>query len=179
MKSSSSVLRGVTLFSRVQGVLVLSAFVLSIFFQSIFVQVHAADCEEAQADLAGAFPPFWGIDEHSTRYVPAEHTSINATNVHQLKLKWAYGLETSSPRSYPLVTKDTIFFGDSGAGLLALDRETGCVRWRHEDSEADVASAILSRVTESGLTLYLTSRREGVFAVDAATGKTLWQATIS
>ncbi|MDC1322080.1 PQQ-binding-like beta-propeller repeat protein [Pseudomonadales bacterium] len=178
MKSNSSVTRGLTFFSKVQVVLVLSVLVLSIFFQSIFVQAHAADCEETQADLAGAFPQYWGIDEHSTRFVPAEHTNINATNVHQLKLKWAYGLKSNSPRSYPLVTKDTIFFGDSGAGLLALDRETGCVRWRHEDSEADVASAILSRVTESGLTLYFTSRREGVFAVDAATGKTLWKASI-
>ena len=29
------------------------------------------------------------------------------------------------------------------------------------------------------LTLYFTSRREGVFAVDAATGKTLWKASIN
>jgi polyvinyl alcohol dehydrogenase (cytochrome) len=71
------------------------------------------------------------------------------------------------------------FFGDSGAGLLALDRETGCVKWRHKDSRGNVASAILSRVTESGLTLYFTGRREGVFAVDATTGKTIWKATIT
>ena len=63
--------------------------------------------------------------------------------------------------------------------MLALDRETGCVRWRHTDSRGNVASAILSRVTESGLTLYFTGRREGVFAVDATTGKTIWKATIT
>ena len=104
-------MRGLTFFSKVQVVLVMFALVLPILFQSIFVQVHAADCEESQADLAGAFPQYWGIDEHSTRFVPPDHTSINAKNVHQLKLKWAYGLESNSPRSYPLVTKDTIFFG--------------------------------------------------------------------
>ena len=142
-------------------------------------QVHAEDCEETQAKLTRPFPNFWGIDEHSTRFVPEESTSISAANVHRLKLKWAYGLETNSPRSYPLVTENTIFFGDSGAGLLALDRETGCVRWRHKDSRGNVASAILSRVTESGLTLYFTGRREGVFAVDATKGKTIWKATIT
>ena len=142
-------------------------------------QVHAEDCEETQAKLTRPFPNFWGIDEHSTRFVPEESTSISAANVHRLKLKWAYGIETNSPRSYPLVTENAIFFGDSGAGLLALDRETGCVKWRHKDSRGNVASAILSRVTESGLTLYFTGRREGVFAVDATTGKTIWKATIT
>ena len=173
MSYSFSFLRGMVMV----GIVVQTIFALS--QAQAQAQAQVVDCEETQANLAGAFPQFWGIDEHSTRLVSSQHTSINETNVHRLELKWAYGLETNSPRSYPLVTKDTIFYGDSGAGLLALDRETGCVRWRHEDSKVDVASAILSRVTESGLTLYFTSRRDGVFAVDAATGKTLWQASIT
>ena len=175
MSYSFSFLRGMVMV----GIVVQTIFALSQAQAQAQAQAQVVDCEETQANLAGAFPQFWGIDEHSTRFVSSQHTSINETNVHRLELKWAYGLETNSPRSYPLVTKDTIFYGDSGAGLLALDRETGCVRWRHEDSKVDVASAILSRVTESGLTLYFTSRRDGVFAVDAATGKTLWQASIT
>ena len=87
MNFSLSVLRGLTYFSKVQVGLGLPVLVLCTFLQSIVAQVHGADCEESQADLRGAFPQYWGIDEHSTRFVPAQHTRINATNVHQLKLK--------------------------------------------------------------------------------------------
>ena len=58
------------------------------------------------------FPPSWGIDVANTRYVTPENSQITADNVHQLQLKWAYGLSTQAPRFYPLVTSDTIFIGD-------------------------------------------------------------------
>ncbi|MDG1134430.1 MAG: PQQ-binding-like beta-propeller repeat protein [Pseudomonadales bacterium] len=152
---------------------------LPLFIVLLLPQAYAEDCSSNTIDLDNGFPHAWGIDQHSTRFVSAQNTVVNNTNVHRLELKWAYGLQTQSPRSYPYVTKDTIFYGDSGAGLLALDRETGCVKWRNQDGEGDVASAILAGTSSSGLTLYFTSRRAGVFAIDAATGKTLWHSTIT
>ncbi|MFQ3346276.1 MAG: glucose dehydrogenase, partial [Candidatus Azotimanducaceae bacterium] len=94
MSYSFSFLRGMVMV----GIVVQTIFALS--QAQAQAQAQVVDCEETQANLAGAFPQFWGIDEHSTRFVSSQHTSINETNVHRLELKWAYGLETNSPRSY-------------------------------------------------------------------------------
>ena len=66
------------------------------------------------ADLTSFYSNSWGIDHRNTRYQPA--SSLNAENAANLELKWAYGLANETPRSFPLVTKDTIFIGDSNHG---------------------------------------------------------------
>ena len=70
----------------------------------------------------------WGIDPRNTRHQGPARTRIDAANVSSLALKWSYALASEHSRSMPLVTEDTIFVG-AGRGLVALDRETGCVRW--------------------------------------------------
>ena len=113
----------------------------------------------------------WGIDERNTRFQPA--SSLSADNVHRLKLKWVYGLGNPTPRSYPLVTEDTIFIGDTGRGLVALERETGCQRWVFEH-EGQMSSAILEGWIGDRRVLIFNDRSEGVFAVDAVTGEFIW-----
>ena len=121
------------------------------------------------------FPSSWGIDVNNSRFVSPNNTGINANNVHRLELKWAYGLSTEAPRFYPLVTPDTIYIGDGENGLVALDRESGCERWRNEDAKGDIASSIVSAPTRHGPTLFFAHRQKGVFAVHAESGATLWQ----
>ena len=116
----------------------------------------------------------WGIDLKNTRFQSPEMTSINASNISRLKLKWAYSLANDSPRSYPLVTEDTIFIGDTGRGVVALDRETGCVRWTFAH-KGDITSAILHAVTEEGATLYFTDRYMGIYALAAVDGTLKWK----
>lgn len=141
----------------------------------------AEDCRSISGtvpDTADPFPATWGIDVANTRFVPMARTSINAENVHRLALKWVYGYATNTPRSFPLVTSDTIFIGDNGTGLIALDRKTGCIRWRNTDTRDSVASSISFASGPNGLELYFANRQEGIFAVAADTGRTLWQHTI-
>jgi polyvinyl alcohol dehydrogenase (cytochrome) len=125
------------------------------------------------------FPSGWGIDLANTRFVAAENSRINADNVHQLRLKWAYGLSTQAPRFYPLVTADTVYIGDGENGVLALDRQSGCVRWRNEDAAGGAASSIAAADTDFGPTLFFAHREKGVFAIHAQSGETLWQSGIS
>jgi len=134
----------------------------------------AADCGDVPS-TDKFFPSGWGIDVANTRFVAPIDSKINADNVHRLELKWAYGLSTEAPRFYPLVTSDTIYIGDGEKGLLALDRETGCVRWRNPEAEGGVASSIVAGDTSFGPTLFFAHREKGVFAVHAQSGKTLWQ----
>lgn len=119
----------------------------------------------------------WGIDPANRRFQPAGRTSISAANVSRLKLKWSYGFSNMNPRSYPLVTEDTLFIGDTGVGLVALDRSTGCTRWTLRHS-GRIASAILYRRSGGKVTLYFADQSQGIYAVDAANGKLMWQTTV-
>ncbi len=74
----------------------------------------------------------WGIDHRNTRYQP--HSVLSSQNADRLALKWVYALGGNAPRSYPLITQDMIYVGSDGEGLLALDRESGCERWRFRQS---------------------------------------------
>ena len=116
----------------------------------------------------------WGFDLRNTRFRGAEDTSVRAANVASLKLKWSYNLGDNSPRSMPLVTEDTLFIGD-GNGLVALDRETGCERWRFAHA-GQVRSAIVHERTADGATLFFLESTDGVFAVNARDGALLWNA---
>jgi len=118
----------------------------------------------------------WGIDRRNTRFQP--NTTINSSNAQQLKLKWAYGLGSNEPRAYPLVTKNIIYIGSDGEGLLALDRETGCERWRHVQT-GQFGSAIVPASAAGRPMLIFNIRQRGTFAVDARTGELIWHASVS
>lgn len=139
-----------------------------------------ASCEGIanQPDTRQVFSDAWGTRHNGQRFQSAENTSINADTARDLTLKWAYGLATDSPRSYPLVTSDTIFIGDGGRGLVALDRETGCVRWEN-NSVKDISTAIVPATIGGQAALVFSERTRGVYAASAATGKILWHKHIT
>lgn len=132
---------------------------------------HAADCPSAPSLTAFASTA-WGIDARNTRFQP--HTAITAANVGRLKLKWVYGLGSDMPRSYPLVTADTIFIGDDGRGVVALNRGNGCTRWTF-DHKRPIGSAILHETQNGKTTLFFEDRYPGqIFALNAADGHPVW-----
>lgn len=138
---------------------------------------HAA-CEDTTPGLTKFYSDTWGIDFSGQRYQSSANTTINSTNAADLKLKWVYGLSDDTPRSFPLVTEDTIFIGDGGLGLVALDKDTGCVRWANLQI-TDIATAIVhERVGERDL-LFFSGRLSGVHAVDALTGESVWNAIVA
>lgn len=118
----------------------------------------------------------WGIDLRNTRY--QDRSALNSKNANQLQLKWSYGLNNDAPRSYPFVTEDTIFIGDTGRGVVALDREDGCERWVFSH-DGYISSAILHARVASRDILIFNDRIAGVFAIDGATGKLLWHAEVT
>ncbi len=117
----------------------------------VAVGLHAlpagAACEKAgPPHLESSYAAGWGIDHRNTRYQP--RSSIDSANAGKLTLKWVYGLASSTPRSYPLITEDTIYVGDAGRGLIALDRATGCERWVHEHTGAISSAIVQGRIGE-------------------------------
>lgn len=150
-----------------------AAIVLAIFALT-WQSAEAADCAGTKPGLATFYANSWGIDEHNTRFQPAQRTSITAQNVARLRLKWVYGFSNQAPRSYPLVSEDTIFIGDADKGVVALDRRTGCTRWTFAHPGA-ISSAILHESRNGKTTLFFTDRSEGVFALSAADGTLRWK----
>jgi polyvinyl alcohol dehydrogenase (cytochrome) len=152
-------------FSRV--VLVVVAFVLA--------NPAATECATTPG-LSHFYQTGWGIDYSGQRF--QSDTTVNAGSAQSLELKWVYGFSTDQPRVFPLVTEDTLFIGDGGVGLVALDRISGCTRWVNKDVE-DAATAVSHGEVDGRTILVLSGRQSGVIAIDAASGETLWQRTIT
>ncbi len=140
-------------------------------------QTVMAACDVATTPgLESSYSKGWGIDHRNTRYQP--RSSITANNATNLKLKWVYGLAETTPRSYPLITEDTIFVGDGGRGIVALDRETGCERWLYPHT-GPISSALVSATIDQRQIIIFNDRLKGVFAIDATDGELIWHANVA
>ena len=148
---------------------------LGLFLLLIANQCAAAECA-GTPDVSRYFSDGWGIDPKNHRL--QRDTSLSAGNAGTLELKWTYGYANDKPRSWPLVSPDTIFIGDTGVGLVALDRTTGCTRWvRPHDGE--IGSAILPATINDAPALIYTDRNKGIFAVSATNGELVWHSIVS
>src|SRR5207244_1574475 len=86
------------------------------------------------------------------------------------KLLWKFGVATS-----PLVDAKRIYvnIGSKGAGVIALDRDTGKEVWKATDDEAGYSSPILAKLDGADRLIFLT--RDGLLVLDPETGKVLHQ----
>jgi len=154
--------------------MLLFARVLLLLFLVLTGQTRASDCQSAPG-FSTLYSNAWGIDKRNTRYQP--QSLLHSGNVAKLKLKWVYGFAGQTPRSYPLVTEDSIIIGDGGYGLVALDRDSGCKRWVYEHA-GYISSAILGREVDGKPVLVFADRFQGIFAINGEDGSLLWQATV-
>ena len=153
----------------------LTAFLAMLAWTTPWALAEAADCD-ATPGVERLLQTGWGIDLRASRFQP--DTTISADNAGSLRLRWAYGLGTNAPRVFPLVSEDTIFIGDGGVGIVALDRETGCVRWVNDVVE-DASTALSPGRIGDRTVLVGAGRMSGVFALDAASGETLWHRRVT
>ncbi|HEY1837592.1 MAG TPA: PQQ-binding-like beta-propeller repeat protein [Rhizomicrobium sp.] len=145
--------------------------IAAVFFMLGLGMARAADCASTPT-LTTFSGDAWGIDARSTHFQPA--TTITAANISRLKLKWVYGFSSDMPRSYPLATQDTIFIGDAGHGVVALDRRNGCTRWTFAHKGA-IGTAILHETRGAKTSLFFEDRTPSrIFALDAANGRPIW-----
>ena len=89
----------------------------------------------------------WGYDKKNTRNALSEITS---ENVQTLKLKWVFAYPSATrARSQPSLSGNAVFVGGQNLFLYALDKETGCVRWRTK-TDGEIISAPAVYFGESG-----------------------------
>lgn len=155
-----------------------SILILTVFFAHA-VRAQSCDASRQQPSLEGPYSAGWGIDAANTRYQP--RSALSTKNVHKLRLSWVYGLNSLTPRSYPLVTEDTVFIGDAGRGIVALDRASGCERWVAEHDGYIASAILLAEIQREGWMqsiLIYNDRITGTYAIDAVTGEAVWHARV-
>lgn len=128
---------------------------------------HAADWPVAQGNLAG--------------HRRAAGSPITAATVAQLEVAWRAPLDAvggiGAVTAIPIIVGETVYLQDMESNVLALDRASGALRWRHDyrapSSGPNGVAAGYGRVFGS------TGFRAEAFALDAATGDEIWRVKLS
>jgi PQQ-dependent dehydrogenase (methanol/ethanol family) len=127
----------------------------------------------------------YGGDYANTRYSALDQ--INKANVKDLKVTWIHSLgSTHSQENTPLVIDGKMYVSTSAgpAYVFALDAKTGDVLWTHEpEMPDDYQSIVCCGHANRGLSYangkIFMGRLDGVLvALDANTGKALWQVVV-
>ncbi len=119
----------------------------------------------------------WGMDIQNTRFYTAPDLKINAQNVNQLKLKWAFAFpDATRARAQPTIAGNTLFTASQHGVVYALDVASGCIRWTFK-AEDEIRSALVIGSDKDGNAnrLYFSDFRANVYALDLITQKLLWK----
>ena len=144
-------------------------------------QVHAAlECTPAGRSVSPEVAVSgWGVDEKNHRFVPGSAAGINRDNVSSLQLKWVFGLpDTDAPRFVPLVSDDTVIVSDGAGMVYALDRDSGCVKWRF-DADGQVRTAFRYMAVGDTHGVYFGNMEGVLFMVDLTSGDLLWRSDLA
>jgi polyvinyl alcohol dehydrogenase (cytochrome) len=140
-------------------------------------------CEGRAAGFDFALPPpfsGWGLDAANTRYVNSRASGLSAGNIGRLRLKWAFGVDGAiRMASQPALAGGAIYVGAQDGNVYALDRDSGCLRWRFAAS-AEVRTGIVASPWTRGdgtarPRIYFGDLIGNVYAVDAISGNLVWK----
>jgi polyvinyl alcohol dehydrogenase (cytochrome) len=121
----------------------------------------------------------WGFDPANTHSVSAKAAGITRADLGKLKLKWAFGFADSNrARSQPSLAGGAIFTGSHNGDVIALDRETGCERWRYQ-ARAEVRTGVVIEPWKVGDAradplAFFGDLAGNVYAVRAFSGELVW-----
>ena len=121
----------------------------------------------------------WSPGDKNARFQSAGGAGLNAAQIPNLKLKWAFGVpKAAEMHSQPTVASGRVFFGSDAGYIYSLDAKTGCVYWAfHADSGTRTAPTVAA-IKGQGTTkyaVYFVDLLTRAYALDAQTGKLLWK----
>jgi len=126
--------------------------------------------------LAGHAWNGWGTDLDNDRFQEAEAAGLMASEVPQLRLKWAFGVPgVAVSGSQVSIVGQRVFFGARNGMVYSLDADTGCIAWTFQ-ADAGVRSTPII-VQENGTSIvYFGDAHARVYALDALSGAVRWTA---
>lgn len=114
-------------------------------------------------------------------YRHSPQTQISRRNIGQLRLAWAAQLNAGSPvlEATPIVTQGRMFLTGSTGGVTALDIGNGSVLWEFKRSVPVSEIRLCCAAQNRGVAIlndriFVQTLDAHVIALDAATGKKLW-----
>ncbi len=136
--------------------------------------VHAADEPENWLMYSGTLD--------SQRFSRLDQ--INAQNVDNLELKWAYQIpQIDRAETVPLVVDGIMFITEAPSNVVAVDAATGRQYWRYNHELPDDLRICCGRnnrgVAILGETLYMSTLDAQLAAIDARTGNLLWATQVA
>jgi polyvinyl alcohol dehydrogenase (cytochrome) len=145
---------------------------------------QSAYCRAGGDFRAGA--PDWqgwgGNGLGNTRYQPGATAGLSADTVSRLDVKWAFAFP-GDIRAYspPTVANGRLFLGSLGGGVYSLDAATGCVHWFFEAGTSVRSPMTIATIERDGRereALFFGDGSANAWAVDTATGETLWRTEV-
>jgi polyvinyl alcohol dehydrogenase (cytochrome) len=105
---------------------------------------------------------------------------LSAGNIAGLRLKWAFGVDGAiRMASQPALAGGAIYVGAQDGSVYALDRGTGCLRWRFLASAEVRTGIVVSPWTRGDPTarprIYFGDLIGNVYAVNAISGNLIWK----
>ncbi len=120
----------------------------------------------------------WSQTAGNLRFQTAQGANLSVEQVRSLKLQWAFGFPHDlASSSQPAVIDGQVFVGSDGGVVYALRAETGCIQWSF-GARAPIRTAILVAATESGHAVLFGDQTAWFYALDAKTGRLLWNREI-
>jgi outer membrane protein assembly factor BamB len=155
----------------------------------ISVILLAAACTSSPAPVTTSFHgatapsgswPYPNGDIANTRDAP--DSAISAANVSSLHEAWTFKLAgtaaagvsgVGSLTAPPVVQQGVVYLQDEDANVYALSLATGKLKWEYQVNEPEKSGPGPDGVAVTGGAVYADTSTK-VFALDAATGKTIW-----
>ncbi|HEX7945488.1 MAG TPA: PQQ-binding-like beta-propeller repeat protein, partial [Phenylobacterium sp.] len=119
----------------------------------------------------------WGREVGNSRHQPKP--GFAAADIPRLKVKWAFSYP-GTKNSQPVIFGDRVFVASMAGKLYALDAGSGCVHWRYDFRGGARATMSLGQDPKaaSGWAIYLGDDRMMLRALDASSGKVLWETKV-
>ena len=126
----------------------------------------------------------WRRTDNAWGYSPLGQ--INRQNVSQLQLAWAWAMDdTGANEATPLVYDGIMYLPNPRGVIQALDAATGDLIWQYRPSAAkaaegsDASRGIQRNVAIFGDKIFATTGDAHIIAVDARTGKLVWDTKVA
>ncbi|HEY8540293.1 MAG TPA: PQQ-binding-like beta-propeller repeat protein [Steroidobacteraceae bacterium] len=114
----------------------------------------------------------FGVDRHQTRSLTAEQAGLKKSDLKDLEIAWVIGFPGQGSGTGASIVGSTMFV-TGGGRLMALDTETGCVKWAINASSRNTPA--FGEI--DGRKVVALSVGRDVLVVDAKNGEKIWQAS--
>jgi polyvinyl alcohol dehydrogenase (cytochrome) len=120
----------------------------------------------------------WSPSSSNARFQSAQQAGLDANQVRNLRLKWAFGFEGDiTAFAAPTIQNGTLFVGSASGTVHAMNPKSGCLYWTFQ-ANGPIRSAPL--VVKDGVkqVILLADQVGWFYALDAQNGKQLWNVRI-